>query len=219
MLSHECLEGRKQFPGARKFSDVHGPAEVASSYKAMGALARNKREAKGQGRNVNLVEEVQFFSRLEADSASWGDGHFRACPRIASNPGFAGFDAEHAKAAQLNAVVRGESRLHTEENGIHGSLGLDARQTSAFRNFMYHVLFDQMNVPLKDVGCARPSRISMLGSTFRDCQWSGTLVHSPKANYFAGARCGYQQRMPTHRGEGCRLRAIAGSAKTRSRTG
>ena len=74
-----------------------------------------------------LVEQVQFFSWLEADSASRSNGDFRTCPRIASDPGFARFDAEDAKSTQLNAVARCEGSLHAEEDGINGGLGLDSR--------------------------------------------------------------------------------------------
>jgi hypothetical protein len=101
------------------------------------------------------VEQVQFFSRFEADRASRGNWHFRSCSWIASNARFPGFDAEHAKAAEFNAIPGSESVFHAEEDSVNGCLSLDARQSGAFRNFMYHVLFDQVKVSLQDVGCAR----------------------------------------------------------------
>lgn len=157
-------------------------ATVAHLCRAMNAGPGDGRRPTGQvlkpTRERKSVEQVQFFSGLETDGASWGDRNFRTRPRIASDPGLPRFDAEYAKTAQLDAVACRKSILHAEEDGIDGGLCLDARQARAFGNFMYHVLFDQVNDSLQPFGCAWLCN-SMLGSGFPDCQWSDTLVHSP----------------------------------------
>ena len=106
-----------------------------------------------QGRKT-LVEQVQFFAWLEANSAAGSDRHFSPGPGIAPDAGFARFHAEDAKSTQLDAIAGGESILHAHEDGIDSSLGLDARKAGAFGNFMYHVLFDQVNDSLQTVGCS-----------------------------------------------------------------
>ena len=73
----------------------------------------------------NLVEQMQFFARLETDSAAGSDRHFGSGSWVASDAGFARLYAEDAKSAQLDAIACGESILHAEEDGIDGRLGLD----------------------------------------------------------------------------------------------
>ena len=101
----------------------------------------------------NLVQQVQFFARLEADSPAGSNWHFSASSGVASDAGFARFYAEDAKSTQFDAIASGKSILHAEEDGIDGGLGLHPRKPSAFGNFMYHVLFDQLNDSLQPVGC------------------------------------------------------------------
>lgn len=98
---------------------------------------------------------MQLFTRLEADSAAGSDGYFSAGPGIASDAGFARFYAEDAKSTQLDAVACGQSILHAEEDGVNGGLCFNARKAGAFGNFMYHVLFDQVNDSLQTVGCSQ----------------------------------------------------------------
>ena len=80
-----------------------------------------------QSSTKDSIEQMQFFSRLEADGASGHDRNFRASPWVASNSGFSGLDAEYAKPPQFNAISRGESVFHAGEDSIHGGLGFHAR--------------------------------------------------------------------------------------------
>lgn len=144
------------------------------------ACAIEKCRSRGHNRRVqppDLVEQMQFLPWLEADGASRRDWNFGARSRVASNAGFPGLDAEHAKAAQFDAISGSERIFHTCEDGIYRRLCFHARQPCPLRDFMHHILFDQMSFSF---GCwmHAPSRIPMLGSSFRDCQWSATLVHS-----------------------------------------
>jgi len=117
--------------------------------------AKNVNAKKIEPRRKNSVEKVQFFSWLEADSASGSNRHLGAGAGIASDAGFARLYAEDAKSAQLDAVACGQSILHAEEDRIDSGLCLDPGKAGAFGNFMYHVLFDQLNDSLQSVGCSQ----------------------------------------------------------------
>jgi hypothetical protein len=73
------------------------------------------------------IEQMQFFARLEADSATGSDRYFGSSAGIASDAGFTRLYAEDAKSTQLDAVAGGKSILHAEEDGIDSGLGLDPR--------------------------------------------------------------------------------------------
>lgn len=138
---------------------LHGSAKCASQ-KSPGSgndcAIEKHRSRNRQAQPPDLVEQMQFLPRLEADGASRRDWNFGARSRVASNAGFPGLDAEHAKAAQFDAVPGSERIFHACKDGIYGSLGFHAWQSCPLRNFMHHVLFDQMSFSPRAVGCVLP---------------------------------------------------------------
>ena len=124
------LLGRNR--GAERCGQVHlqgcGPLHAEGSCRCVRASTHRFEALLGDRlRTGNLVEQVQFFSGFEPDSASGSNGHFRPGSGIASDPGFARFYAENPKSAQFDTVAGGKGILHAEEHCIHGSLSLDPR--------------------------------------------------------------------------------------------
>jgi hypothetical protein len=124
---------------------------------------------------MQSIEQMQFFPWLEAHGTTWGNGNFSAGTRIAADAGFSRPDTEDAEAAQFNPVAGRQRILHALENGVHGCFSLDARQTCAVRDFVYNILFYQVDLSVKGRWLCSP----MLGPAFQDCQCNATLVHSP----------------------------------------
>src|SRR5438105_2840024 len=71
-----------------------------------------------------LIDGLQFFPGLEADSLSGRDIHFSAGAWIASDAGLAGADVEDSEAAQLDAVASRQGLLHAFKHGLNGGFRL-----------------------------------------------------------------------------------------------
>src|SRR5207249_3591587 len=90
----------------------------------------------------NLVDRLQLFSRLEADSLPWGNTDFSSGPRIASDAGLSRAHVEHAEAAQLDAVALGQSALHALEDRLHRLLGFCLGDAGLSHNFVDDIELD-----------------------------------------------------------------------------
>ena len=90
-----------------------------------------------------LVQQVQFFARLETDGLSGSDADFSAGTGVSSNACFARLDVEDAKAAEFDAVVCSERLLHGFEDGVDGGFCLDAGQSGTVNDALNEVLLDQ----------------------------------------------------------------------------
>ena len=86
---------------------------------------------------------MELFTGFEAHGFSGRDANF--CPRagIASDPGLARANTEHAKAAQLNALSRCEGFLQAFKHGIDRRFGLRSGQACALDHMVHDVLFNQ----------------------------------------------------------------------------
>jgi hypothetical protein len=94
-----------------------------------------------------IVEQVEFFSGLEADGLSRSDTDFRAGARIAADAGFPGAHIEDAKAAELDALAFRQGALQRFKDGIDGRLGFVALQTGTLNHLVNNVLFNQGVLP------------------------------------------------------------------------
>jgi hypothetical protein len=90
-----------------------------------------------------LIEEVEFFSWLEADGFARSDADFSSGAGIAADAGLARTDVENAEAAQLDTLSLGEGALEGFEYGIDGSFSLVALQAGALNHLVNDVLFYQ----------------------------------------------------------------------------
>ena len=105
------------------------------------------------------LQHMQFLAGFEAYSFAGGDADLGAGAGIAADAGFAGTDAEDAKAAQFDALAGCESLFEALEDGVHGSLSLGAGEARAVDYVMDDVLFDQRGY------LAGPSGITLLRPT------------------------------------------------------
>ena len=92
---------------------------------------------------ASLFEDVQVFSRLEADGLAGRDRDLGAGAGISSDAGLPGFDGEDPEAAQLDTIALGEGLLHGLEDGIDGRFGLGAYESGPFNDTLDEILFDQ----------------------------------------------------------------------------
>jgi len=90
-----------------------------------------------------VVEQVQFFSRLETDGFSWRDADLGAGARVAADAGLAGTHVEDAEAAQLDPLALGQGAFERLEDRVDSRLGLVALQAGAFNHLVNNVLFYQ----------------------------------------------------------------------------
>jgi hypothetical protein len=86
---------------------------------------------------------MQFFAGLEAHGFAGRDADLSAGARIAADPGFARADAEHPKAAQLNALSRSKGFFQAFKHGIDRRFGLCSGQACALDHMVHDVLFNQ----------------------------------------------------------------------------
>jgi hypothetical protein len=106
-------------------------------------LRLGRRQIPGRG----LIEQVQFFARLEPDGPSRRNWHFRTGPWVPANSGLARPHAEDSKPAQLDAVASGQRILHAFEHCVHRRLRLHAGKSGPVRNFMDYILFNHWISP------------------------------------------------------------------------
>jgi hypothetical protein len=94
---------------------------------------------------------MKLFTGLEADSLAGSDGDFRACPWVAADAGFSGFNCEDTKAAKLDAVARNQGLLHALENSVYRSLCFRPWQSGTLNNPLYKILLNHSGPP--SLGC------------------------------------------------------------------
>jgi hypothetical protein len=86
---------------------------------------------------------MQFFAGFEADGFAGCNADLGAGAGIATDAGFAGTDAEDAKAAQFDTITGSERLFEALEDGVHGSLSLGPGEARAVYYVMDDVLFNQ----------------------------------------------------------------------------
>lgn len=109
-------------------------------------ILRGKVDFRGPKRLL-LIEDVEFFARLEANGFSRSDADLGSGARVASNAGFAGANIENAEAPQLDPLSLGQRPFEGLENGIDGSLGFVALEACALNHLVDDVLFYQAVPP------------------------------------------------------------------------
>src|SRR5438128_4043603 len=117
--------------------------------------------------NPRLLENLQFFTRLEADSFSRGYGYFRAGSRIAADTGLPRLYIEDTEASQLDAVALSERLLHTLEYSLHRHLGLGFGDPGLANNFVYDIELDQSSLLKNRIGASRLRRKTQLHDKIR----------------------------------------------------
>jgi hypothetical protein len=68
----------------------------------------------------DLVNRLQFLTRLEADGFARWNRDFGAGARISSDAGFPWAHVENSETTQFDAVAGGERLLHALEDGFYG---------------------------------------------------------------------------------------------------
>lgn len=96
----------------------------------------------------DLVEEMEFFARLEANGLAGSNHHFGSSPRVATDASLAWLDGEDSEAAKLNAVTGDEGLLHTLEDGIDGGFSFGSGETGTFNNPLYQILLNHLEPPI-----------------------------------------------------------------------
>lgn len=91
---------------------------------------------------IGLIEQLQLFARLEADSLAWCNAHFGASTGISADAGLSGADVKNPKAAKLDAITLGQRLLHALKDGIHGGLGFIPRQSGPLHHLMHYIELD-----------------------------------------------------------------------------
>jgi hypothetical protein len=95
-------------------------------------------------RSKELVEQMELFAGLEANCLAWSNRHFGACPGIAADAGFPWLNGEDPEAAQLDAITRDESLLHTIEDGVNRRLCFGSGQSGTLNNPLYKILLNHL---------------------------------------------------------------------------
>jgi len=90
-----------------------------------------------------LVEQMKFFTRLEAYGFAGCDAYFGSGTRIPADSGLARAHVEHAKSTQFNPFPTGERLLHAVKDGVHGGFCLRPWQSRTFNDTLDKVLLDQ----------------------------------------------------------------------------
>jgi hypothetical protein len=91
---------------------------------------------------VELIEQLQLFARLEANSLAGRDAHFGASTGISTNTGLAGPNVKNTEAAKFDAVALCQRLLHALKDGIHGRLGFIPWQSRSLHHLMHYVELD-----------------------------------------------------------------------------
>ena len=107
---------------------------------------------------IRLVQQVEFFARLETDRFAGRDADFGTRAGIAANARFAGFDSEDAETAQLDAITSAQSGLHGVEDDIYRGFSLCARETRTLDYPLNQILLDH-GAYLSLVGIARFAKV------------------------------------------------------------
>jgi hypothetical protein len=97
-------------------------------------------------RGCELVEDLEVFAGLEADSLAGSDAYFGAGARVAAYAGLAGLDGEDAETAKLDAVRGAEGVLHGFKDGVDRGFSLGAGKTGTLDYALDEILLDQWEV-------------------------------------------------------------------------
>src|ERR1700758_2230637 len=112
------------------------------SPKALELPLRSAATSGTRGRCASL-QCMQFFTWFEAHGFSRRDADLSACPRIASDAGFAGANAENTKTAQLNALTCCQGLFQAFKHSVDRRFSLGAGQACALDYMVHDVLFNQ----------------------------------------------------------------------------
>src|SRR5258708_86892 len=77
-----------------------------------------------------IIQQMQFFARLESNRLAGRYAHLGAGPRISSYARLPRLHGKHAKTTQLNPVAGYQRLLHAVEDGVHRILRLGPRKSS-----------------------------------------------------------------------------------------
>jgi hypothetical protein len=123
---------------------------------------------------IRLVDGLQLFARLEANSFSGRDAHFGAGAWIAANSGLSRTYVEDAEAAQLDAVALRERALHTFKIGFNGLLGFSLSDAGFVHNFIDDVELDHAIGSRAEVKILAPGLPASLNSAAQGKRTKGT---------------------------------------------
>ena len=99
-----------------------------------------------------LLDRLQLFAWLEANSFAWRNGNLSSGARIAANAGFAGTHIEDAKSAQLNAVAFGQRALHALKNRLHCHFSFGLGNAGTVDDLINDVEFNHIRLFAQECG-------------------------------------------------------------------
>ena len=92
------------------------------------------------------LQRLQVLAWLESNSFSWRDVHFRTRTRIPADARLSRFHREHAKAAQLDAIVGFEGILHAIEDCIDRLFRFCFAHSRPLDDLIHEIEFDHWNL-------------------------------------------------------------------------
>src|SRR5438445_11863138 len=102
-----------------------------------------------------FFDALKFFAGFEADGFARRNVDLFAGAGIAADPGLAGVDAEHAEAAEFDALAAAERLLQRFEHGLDGLLGCGAAGVHRGDDTVYAVQLDYTILPRLLARCWR----------------------------------------------------------------
>ena len=106
---------------------------------------------------VTGLERLQVFTRLESNSLSGRDVHFRAGSGVPADAGLSRFHGKHTKAAQLNPIICLEGVFHAIKNGVDCLLRFCFADSRPLHDLIHEIEFDHWNLRISFVSIFLPS--------------------------------------------------------------
>ena len=124
------------------------------------------REHAGAGRAGTAgLQLLEFFAGLESHDHSGRDLHLFPGTRIAADSCLPGSDAEHTKAAELDAIAAAHGLLQRLEDGLNRLFGLGAADTRRADDGVHDIELDHAPLP----GCKWKPMLDMELRVVKGC--------------------------------------------------
>src|SRR5712664_734044 len=94
-----------------------------------------------------FFDALKLFAGFETDGLAGRNVHLFAGAGVAADAGLAGLDAEHAEAAEFDALTAAESLLQRFENSFNGLLGLGAADVRRTDDSIYDIELNHTILP------------------------------------------------------------------------
>jgi hypothetical protein len=97
------------------------------------------------------LKRLQVFARLEPNSLSGRDIHFRAGSGVPADARFSRLDRKYAKTAQLDPIIGLQGIFHAIEDGIHCLFRFSLAHSRPLNNLIHEIEFDHWNLRISFV--------------------------------------------------------------------